>query len=64
MPDIHYVCLSDMHLGAANSLPTNLKTAGSDPDPSAASPVLVKLIGCVKILIGMKTKKKGAHLHS
>ena len=51
MPDIHYVCLSDMHLGAANSLLTNLQTASSDTDPSAASPVLVKLIECLKNLV-------------
>lgn len=53
MPDIHYVCLSDMHLGAANSLLTNLKTASSDTDPSSASPVLLKLVECLKGLIEM-----------
>ena len=53
MPDIHYVCLSDMHLGAQNSLLTNLKTASSDIDHSAPSPLLVKLIDCLNSLIGL-----------
>ncbi|MGC8490366.1 MAG: metallophosphoesterase [Syntrophobacteraceae bacterium] len=51
MSDIRYVCLSDMHLGAANSLLTNLKTASSDTDPSAPSPVLLKLVECLRELI-------------
>jgi hypothetical protein len=34
MPDIRYVCLSDMHFGEEDSLMTNLKTASRDTDPS------------------------------
>ncbi len=51
MPDIKYVCLSDMHFGAENSLLTNLTNDCSDTDPTRASPVLVQLIECLKSLI-------------
>ncbi|MCU1267378.1 MAG: hypothetical protein JWM21_3696 [Acidobacteria bacterium] len=51
MPDIKYVCLSDMHLGAENSLLTNLTNDCSDTDPLIASPVLVQLVECLKSLI-------------
>lgn len=39
MPDIRYVCLSDMHLGEEDSLLTNLKEASTDTDPTGPSPV-------------------------
>lgn len=51
MPDIRYVCLSDLHLGAENSLLTNLKTASSDLDPTQPSPVLIQLVSCLRELI-------------
>ena len=51
MPDIRYVCLSDMHLGASNSLLTNLETASTHPDPTQASPVLRQLVACLRELI-------------
>jgi metallophosphoesterase superfamily enzyme len=51
MPDIRYVCLSDMHLGEEDSLLTNLKTASTDPDPSQVSPVLKQLAECLNALI-------------
>ncbi|HEX8847573.1 MAG TPA: metallophosphoesterase [Pyrinomonadaceae bacterium] len=51
MPDIRYVCLSDMHLGAQNSLLTNLTDDSRDTDPTAASPVLIHLVACLRELI-------------
>jgi hypothetical protein len=51
MPDIRYVCLSDMHLGEEDSLLTNTKVAKSEPDPSKPSPVLQSLINCLRHLI-------------
>lgn len=51
MPDIRYVCLSDMHLGEEDSLLTNLETAGFNPDPSKPSPVLESLVKCLRDLI-------------
>lgn len=51
MPDIRYVCLSDMHLGAETSLFTNLQIASEVIDPSRPSPVLEKLVECLQYLI-------------
>jgi hypothetical protein len=51
MPDIRYVCLSDMHLGAQNSLLTNLTDDCRDTDPTVASPTLIHLVACLRELI-------------
>ena len=51
MPDIRYVCLSDTHFGEEDSLLTNLKTASPDTDPTQPSPVLKKLIECLRDVI-------------
>ena len=51
MPDIRYVCLSDMHLGAQNSLLTNLTPNNATSDPSVASPVLTSLVECLRELL-------------
>lgn len=51
MTDIRYVCLSDTHLGAENSLLTNLQTASSDTAPTQPSPVMEKLVECLRYLI-------------
>jgi len=58
MPDIRYVCLSDMHLGEEDSLLTNLKEAGTDTDPTGASPVMRQLVECLKYLISKNENKK------
>jgi len=51
MPDIRYVCLSDMHLGEEDSLLTNLEAGGTGTDPAQPSPVMVRLVGCLRYLI-------------
>jgi Calcineurin-like phosphoesterase len=56
MPDISYVCLSDMHLGAENSLLTRLVPNPADPrlltvDPDTPSDVLVQLVACLRAVI-------------
>src|SRR6266702_1250722 len=51
MPDIRYICLSDMHFGAQNSLLTNLTPNNASSDTSVASPVLTGLVNCLKELI-------------
>ena len=51
MPDIRYVCLSDVHLGAANSLLSNLQPGSTDVDTATPSPVLVQLVRCLRELI-------------
>ncbi|HEY0006993.1 MAG TPA: metallophosphoesterase [Pyrinomonadaceae bacterium] len=55
MPDIRYVCLSDMHLGAQNSLLTNLTPNNKNSDSSVASPVLEGLVACLRELISQNT---------
>jgi hypothetical protein len=57
MPDIQYVAISDMHLGAHTSLLTNLKTASDDIDGLTPSPVLVKLVDCLRYLIDQNENK-------
>ncbi len=58
MSNIHYVCLSDMHLGEEDSLLTNLKTDSTDIDTTKSSPVLEELVVCLKHLISQNKKKK------
>jgi UDP-2,3-diacylglucosamine pyrophosphatase LpxH len=43
MPQIKYVIFSDMHLGANNSLLTNLNPDSLENEPLKASPVLIEL---------------------
>ncbi len=57
MPDIRYVCLSDMHLGAQNSLLTNLTPNNKSSDTSVASPVLAALVECLKELVAQNENK-------
>jgi hypothetical protein len=51
MPDIRSVCIADTHFGAEASLLTNLLIASRDTDPIKPSPVLKKLVGCLRYLI-------------
>ena len=50
MPDIRYVILSDLHLGARNSVLTNFVESGS-VDPRAPSDVMMSLFECLEALI-------------
>ncbi len=51
MTDIRYVCLSDMHLGEEDSLLTALDGNSSDIDARTPSPVMTRLVECLKELI-------------
>jgi hypothetical protein len=52
MPDIRYVCLSYMHLGADNSVLTAIDLGnGVTTDPETTSPVLSLLVDCLRALI-------------
>src|SRR6266568_3048037 len=51
MPDIRYVCLSDLHLGADASVLTAIKPGTIEIDPSTPDPVLQQLVACLKHLI-------------
>ena len=57
MPDIRYVALSDTHFGAATSLLTNLKGTSDDIDGLKPSPVLIKLVDCLRHLIKQNEDK-------
>jgi len=50
MAPIRWVCISDLHLGALNSLLTNVTSDGERVDPSAASPFLTSLSECLRSL--------------
>ena len=64
MTGLRYVCLSDVHFGAANSL---LTSVGDDAraEPLAPSPVLVALVDCLRSLItgGSGARKPTLVLH-
>lgn len=51
MPDVRYVVLSDMHLGAENSILTNLKAGSWETDTTKPSPVLVQLARVLREVI-------------
>jgi len=60
MPDIRYVCLSDLHFGEESSLLTNLEDNTGIIDPTTPSPVMTQLVECLRHLISKnedKTKK-------
>jgi len=50
MTDIRWVCLSDLHLGALNSLLTNVTPDGESVDGTAPSPVMTALCQCLRSL--------------
>ena len=51
MPDIRYVCLSDVHFGAENSILTGLVKGDVVVDPATVSPVLDQLVAALATLI-------------
>jgi hypothetical protein len=51
MPEIRYVCLSDTHFGADNSLLTHLGPGQRRADPTQRSAVLEQLLLCLRTLI-------------
>jgi UDP-2,3-diacylglucosamine pyrophosphatase LpxH len=51
MADIRYICISDLHLGADNSLLTHLGSKIGEVDPLHVSPVLNQLAKCLWELV-------------
>jgi len=47
MPDVRYVCLSDLHLGEEDSLLTDIEPSTGKIAPNSPSPVLRALAGCL-----------------
>ena len=58
MPDIRYVCLSDMHLAADSSVLTLLQPNSIEIDPTKPSPVLSQLVICLRELIARNESKE------
>jgi hypothetical protein len=58
MPDIRYICLSDLHLGADNSLLTRLGSTPGTVNPALPSEVLKGLASCLRELV---RHNKGPH---
>jgi len=50
MTDIRWVCISDLHLGALNSLLTNVSADGESVDGTAPAPVMTALCACLRSL--------------
>ena len=50
MASIRWMCISDLHLGALNSVLTNVTSDGEHVDRSSPSPVLAALCRCLKSL--------------
>ncbi len=55
MPDIRYVCLSDLHLGADNSVLSAIKPGLIEVDPSQANLVLRQFVACLQAVIAHNT---------
>jgi hypothetical protein len=51
MPDIRYVCISDMHLGADNSVLTHIPSGSRKVDPMTTGAALNQLVACLKDLL-------------
>ena len=51
MPDVRYVCLSDLHLGEEDSLLTNIDPGDGKVAPNSPSPVLRALAACIEELL-------------
>jgi UDP-2,3-diacylglucosamine pyrophosphatase LpxH len=57
MPDIRYVCLSDLHFGAENSILSCLVAGDVIVDTTTASSVLDSLVAGLRSLIGANERK-------
>jgi Calcineurin-like phosphoesterase len=51
MPDIRYVCLSDLHLGADNSALTAIQPGGIETAPMQTDAVMSQFVACLRELI-------------
>ena len=49
--DLQYVCLSDMHFGAENSILTALRPGTVESDLQNPSPALTGLLDCLRTLV-------------
>ena len=49
--DVRYIVLSDLHLGAENSILTSLQPGTALADSQHASPVLTALVECLRHIV-------------
>ena len=49
---LRFVCLSDLHFGAENSILTRLAPNSSKADPQKPSAVLTHLVDCLRMIVG------------
>lgn len=57
MTNIKYVVLSDLHIGAENSLMTNLYPDTYETDPSRPSPVMIQMVNCLREVVAKSGTK-------
>jgi|SRR5579859_210490 len=62
MPDIRYVCLSDLHLGADNSVLSAIKPGSIEVDPAQTNLVLRQFVACLRTLIAHNTSPEKPRL--
>ena len=60
--DIAYVFLSDLHLGEEDSLMTCLDPESTEADPFKPSPVLERLVDCLRDLVGSNRGRRNRFL--
>lgn len=58
MPDSRYVCLSDLHLGADNSVLSRIQPGRVEGDPSQPSLMLSLMVACLRQLIEQHTSER------
>ncbi len=62
MPDIRYVCLSDLHLGADNSVLTPIKPGSIDIETGVTGAVLTEFVACLRAVIAQNVGKEKPRL--
>jgi 3',5'-cyclic AMP phosphodiesterase CpdA len=53
--DVRYVCLSDLHFGAENSILTELRSGSVEVDPHAPSAAMRGLVDCLAAVVAANT---------
>ncbi len=51
MPDIRWICMSDTHFGAENSVLSHVPEGSTSVDPERPSAVLTELVDCLRALV-------------
>jgi UDP-2,3-diacylglucosamine pyrophosphatase LpxH len=62
MPDVRYVCLSDVHFGAENSILTTVDLESEEADLVAVSPALTALLECLRVVVDANEDRRKPEL--